>query len=698
MSNEYLEDKNPLNLAQYSTMDFTTYFDSLLARIKVQYQDEYDDFGQTALGVMIPHTFAYGLSQLSWMLDRRISGLYFETSESRHELTRLANTNGYKVNPATSSSCTIKNECESTVALAIMSKGFIYSGTDGLLFETVTDYSIPAGTTVFYTDVREVESRELHFSSDGSINQRYALSGSSEEDKVWIARNSITVYINGLEWTEQQFLTLEKTNQYEISYTEDPPVLKFGDGIVGNVPISGADIVILYSLTHGASGNINSNNITNAESEFLVAGNPVDLTVTNESNTSGGEDPESIRSIKKQAPLYIFARGACVTSSDYDTHINNFADPMYGSVAKGYAIIVRNVANDLDTMLYVDNITDATQIIKNNGQINYDEIINDTNSTTGIIKQNELITEQTTEIINQLTLMGTVNTNLDTQNKEIIHNVKIINSVISMVSDLASDIITLNGGSVPQIHLDATAIKDYVNTQITTSSNSIESAYTQISGEIEDNKTILTNIVTATAGVVWFKNIINDFAENIVTSINSLMTTINEQYSVINTNANNLLAHLDVLFDKDCKSNLVVVPILTTDSDGFYTSPSTGLIRALKAYLDEIKEVSQFVQVTNGANWLVSADIDIDVKLLPSVIVQEKQSEISRIIDGMLKGRDFAESLYLQHIYNELKTVSGVGYLNVNIIDPVDKIDEDGNLIIEEREIVTKGTVTINFL
>lgn len=77
MSTEYLENKTPLNGAQYTTMDFPTYYDELLKVVKAEYGDVYDDFASTSVGVMFVHVFSYGLSQLSWMADRRASANFF---------------------------------------------------------------------------------------------------------------------------------------------------------------------------------------------------------------------------------------------------------------------------------------------------------------------------------------------------------------------------------------------------------------------------------------------------------------------------------------------------------------------------------------------------------------------------------------------------------------------------------------------
>ena len=698
MSEEYLDNKIPLNLVQYASMDFPTYFDSLLTRIKVQYQDDYDDFGKTALGVMMPHTFAFGLSQLSWLMDRRVSALYFDTSESLHELTRLANTKGYKVNPATSSGGELKNTCEATTAVSIFPKGFKYSGADSLIYEAIADQTIPIGTTEFYVDVREGESRELTFTSDGVINQSYGLTGSSEEEKIWIARNSIYVFVNGVEWTEEDFLVLEKTDQYEVGYTEDPPQIRFGDGIVGNVPENGTDIVIRYILTNGGKGNVNHDTIKTADSIFSVAGSPVELTITNESRTSGGEDPESIRSIKKQAPLYVAARGAAVTPKDYDSHVNNFADPTYGSVAKGYALVVRKAENDPITTGFIGNVqSQSNSINANTNSVNLAIIANNDDST-GIQKSVDDIEGYISDITDKLSDLDSASTSIDTQNKDILDKATVIKSVGDAIIALAEGIKVDNGGADPAIDVKANQIITYVNVQINSSATTIISDTSILTGSLVTVDSSHDGIESDNASINSGLSDIDAFAIDNMLIVDGLYASTYSSSSSITSDLNGLLIHLDSLFDADCKSNVVMVPILTTDTDGFYVAPSNGLMIALQTFLNGIKEVSQFITVTSGADWLIEAGINVDVKLLSTSIKTEKSSEINRIIDGILKGRDFGDSLYLQHIYNKLRSVTGVDYLNVTIVNPLINVDADGNLIIEDREIITKGVVVVNIL
>ena len=157
--------------------------------------------------------------------------------------------------------------------------------------------------------------------------------------------------------------------------------------------------------------------------------------------------------------------------------------------------------------------------------------------------------------------------------------------------------------------------------------------------------------------------------------------------------------HVDVLLSDDCKSNLVSVPILTHDAAGFYTAPSLGLQQALQSYLDARKEVTQTVKVTSGEGYLVRPVIVIRAGVKLGYSLSVTATAISAAVDGILRDRDFGASMYLSDFCQVIDTaVAGLAFLNVTIRGYndkdetflTDKLDANGNLIIEASEVITK--------
>ena len=160
--------------------------------------------------------------------------------------------------------------------------------------------------------------------------------------------------------------------------------------------------------------------------------------------------------------------------------------------------------------------------------------------------------------------------------------------------------------------------------------------------------------------------------------------------------------HVDAFLSNECQSNLVEVPVLTLDSEGFYVVPTIGLQQSLQGYLDARKEVTQVVKVTGASNLLVAAEITALVGILSGFNEATVRSQVEAEILGVLRGRKFGATLRLSELYapiapeaDDIK-IDGVEYVNIAIVGPSVLVDVDGNLPAEDFEVVTRGTITVS--
>jgi hypothetical protein len=216
-------------------------------------------------------------------------------------------------------------------------------------------------------------------------------------------------------------------------------------------------------------------------------------------------------------------------------------------------------------------------------------------------------------------------------------------------------------------------------------------------GEIDTN---MDDIDTSVAGMVVA-------ADNSDTYVNyALFIPANVQ-----TATDNLEDYLDEVISGECKANIIRVSILAVDADGFYAAPSNGLISVLRTYLQEKATATVTVSVVNGAVDLIGVDIEIKVKVKDSFSTANVLNEINTQIDEVFKNRDFGEHLRIDEFHRAMKenvsTSSGeekYEYINVKINNTyyVDSYNtstaptpnSDGDLIIDEDEIITKGSNT----
>lgn len=705
---EAFRDQVPILDVVYSSRDFPTFFDGILRRLKENFsEEEYNDLAATAVAIIQIHLMSYGLSQLSFNLDRVAADAYLVTSRTLAAATRHTEQLGYKIPPAAASSGDFEVQMDPTdvPVQSSIAKNHRFEATGGRVFQATDEVIIPASSSSVTVGVTQGEAREVSFTSDGTANQIFTLPGIVED--TYLSGAHTKVFVNGELWTKNDFLTFETTNQYEVAETADPPELKFGDGFAGNIPPNGADILVQYRVISGPDGNISS--VTDPDATTIsstdpvvVSGNSITVTVIAPDGTSGGATPQSLDQVKKLAPLTFGSRGVAVTTEDYQALVNAFQDPTFGAVAQGYAADVRNTGNDSITTTLDASVRSAIEDLR-----------------LSIVSKQTTLDASSASLTSERNDIETAADAIETENTTLIASATSVLALARTVND-SSKVITGNTDSMDsllddlQAEIDGAAdtatmttlvsqIRAFLNgaAGITIENATIAGAASSLTTESETITGSTTVITTQLAAIDAALTQIDTDLAAIDSEISTILTETEAAETSINTDMNSLLAHLDDLFDSDCKANLVQVPILAVGSDGFYTGPSSGLIAAVQTYLDGIKEVTQYVNVISGANSLLAADITVKVKFSNELIEPETRANIEAVIDDVLKGREFNKALRLSSpdsgdgLYDLVNPIEGIDYVNIEITAPTANLDTDGNLIPGELEIITKGTVTI---
>lgn len=715
---------------KYSGLDFNTHFDDLLARMQVEFAAEYSDYVATGLGIVLIDLISFGLDTLSFYLDRRVTDTFMETARTRKSVTRLARQLGYKVRSAVAASTTLQVSLKNgPYAFPVpIYKGFQFLGPNDLIFEAGEDVIIPAGTASGVPfDVPVYEGRTFNetFASDGSPVQEFQLrrvptgmfmaSGASGSPTAVVAK------VNAVPWTEADFIEFEKTNQFEVEYTNEPPVLRFGDAVAGNIPPTGASIQIQYVATSGTAGKVQSGTITAVKNPLVVMFTTIPLNVNNATPATGGDDPETLASVKVNAPKVYKTRKVAVTASDYESLSQAYSDPLYGAVAIAKAISSRSAEADLFLRTELLNITAAvaSPVSTVDSAVSDGTDLLDTidDELTSISDDLSSIAAKTTSADSDLT--SAINTARTSRNKT--------QEIDSGCSDIATEVVsgkaaidaipdlggpdTLSAATkntlktfYTSINTEATGIlgaSATISSNIATELSLMDQVQNDLAdvglttadGLLKDLDTSRANIAAAAGSIgpptTGLRKVLDDIYVAIVSGALSMQESIAESTTAI-------FDHVDRILSADCKANLVTVPILTLDAGGFFAAPSVGLIRSLKDYLDARKEVTQNVEVVSGEDFLVAATLRIRLAILPGYSVNLVRANAESVIDNVLRGRAFGASLYVSEVYDALRQqVAGLSFVNVFIEDPSTKLDVDGNLIIAATEVITKGTVTI---
>jgi len=720
-----------LTRVRWAGLDFDTHEDELLARLQIKFASVYNDFAVSSMGIMLVDIFSYGLDTLSFYLDRRATDNFLVTSRTVSSATRLSRQLGYKPGPASASSVDLSVSLASTFTFAVsIPFGFQFKGPAGLIFESQEDVVFVAGdTSTKILTASEGETLTQSFFSDGSENQVFDISN-VPEDKFVVGRGTsgqsrVFVTVDGSEWAEEEFIQFGETEQYEIGYTDNPPTLRFGDSIAGKIPSPSAEIKIVYFASSGVDGSATAETITQSVNPLVVSFETIGLNVSNVQGTSGGSNPEALSSIKANAPSVFKSRGVNITLEDYEARSKSFVDPVFGAIAVARAINVRGSSSDafLSSALASIRASSASYIPITSTAVDAIEA-----DSASIVTSIADVQTDDSALALDLSEIDAAEVTARDSNESSRTAAGVIQSNASGVTgDLASidvergnlltDISNAPQGSAAAGEMDSTlqaTLLGYLST-IDISRVSANARTSEISAQgatILSNVTLVTteldvidvNAVTAEVRRARIRTNV-DVIEVSNTSIASTAASLETDVIAVDNAVDSLVTdvdeHVDSFLSNECKSNLIEVPVLTLDSDGFYVIPTNGLQKSLQSFLEKSKEVTQVLKVTGASNQLVAADVNVLVGILTGYNEATVRSQVEAAILALLRGRSFGNTLRLSELYAPIAPeeddiqIDGVEYVNIFIVGPSGRIDTDGNLPIENFEVVTRGVITI---
>lgn len=689
-----------INRARFIGKDFFTFVDDLIARIQVQFVTEFNDFISSGVGVMLIDMVAWAGELLSFYIDRQASENYITTAKHRRSISRIARNVGYKMRAAVSASVDLSINLSEVKAFDVtIPIGFQFQGPNDLVFEALEAVTFPAGEgpsdTPRIVSVSEGTTVVQNFTSDGSKNQVFVLTPGQDK---FVADGTAVGSVDGSPWTESEFITFDATDQFEVDYNAEPALWRFGDSAAGNIPASGASLTISYRSTSGAGGLVLANTITSVVTPLVVASESIPLTITHEDPSSGGADSETVDEARYQAPQWFAARNVAVTQADYVGLSQAYTDAIAGAVALSQAFVAHSAEDDLQLAEYLD----ATRLASGN-------VADDVNALV-ISAEGDLSTLSTARdnAETENNTLGTVLTTIDTSSgdaRDAAVNVK--NSTVRVESQITATetkIGSLPTASPSQLTAgDLAELQGYL-TQASADNTSADGYADDVLAELDTIDGQVTSGNTAQAAAAGYLTSMSPLIVDIQSDLDSIETSVSTNFdAVINTQMDNIFNHVDSWLSANCNANLVQVPILGRDVDRFLVAPSQALIASLQSYLDERREVTQVVEVVSGEPYLVAAVIEGTIGVERGYVLATVVSQANAIIDDILRERTYDDDLYVSDIATSLAVdprkgtggIEGLKYANIAITGPAGFLDASGNLIVGEKYVITKGTVTI---
>ena len=302
-------------------------FDGIKGNLKtfLSQQDEFTDYDFEGSGMsVLLDTLAYNTHYLAYNANMLANEMFIDSADLRSSVVSKAKQVGYTPTSTTASTATIDVLVNNASGASLtMSRGTKFTTTvDGQSYSFVNnaDVSITPTDGVYkFSNLSITEGSYLNYKytvSTSDIDQRFIIPNDNvdttsltvkiQESSSDSTTNTYTLAtgITGLDSTSKVYFLQEVENgRFEVY---------FGDGVLGKA-IADGNIVIFDYVTCNRDA-------PNGATTFTLSGTIggfSSATITTVSNASGGTGPESISSIKYNAPRDYSTQDRAVTAEDY---------------------------------------------------------------------------------------------------------------------------------------------------------------------------------------------------------------------------------------------------------------------------------------------------------------------------------------------------------------------------------------------
>jgi uncharacterized phage protein gp47/JayE len=293
--------------------------ETLIAKFKTRLTEITNTSPSEVLIIMLS-VWAGISEQLGLYINKEARELFLNTLQRYKNAFKWAEIVGYRIRGVRAASGLVRFYVETPLPSDVL----IPAGTKiqtktGIVCQTTTDITIFGGQTQAYITAIQLEGKSgitLGVSS-GLVSQKYVL-------ETGVVDGSVSVFVNSVAWqAKDSFLFSYQNSTHFVAGLNDQKKMsvRFGDGIKGLIPISGANITANYAISQGSNGNIAPATLTEILSNITMP-NGFILKVTNPDRFSGGTDAENLEQLRANIPLFIRTNDRAVTELDYiDTAI-----------------------------------------------------------------------------------------------------------------------------------------------------------------------------------------------------------------------------------------------------------------------------------------------------------------------------------------------------------------------------------------
>ena len=322
-------------------LDFDNIKENLKTFLKAQTEFKDYDFEGSGINILLD-TLAYNTHYLGFNANMLANEMFLDSASLRSSIVSHAKSLGYEVTSSRAPIATINVSLSTEANTKTMSAGTAFTTSiDGVDYQFVTIADVTAtntGSAVPFDSVKIYEGTYVtsSYTVDSSeVDQRFLLNDARADTSTLTVKvqnsssdTTTTTYTKATDITQ---LSSSSTVYYLQETDSGLFEVYFGDGVVSKALSDGNIVSLQYVVTNRTLGN-GASSFSSPSSIDGVTG----ITVTTVSNATGGSNPETVQSIKLNAPLDYSAQGRAVTIDDYKTYTKKlFANTQAVSVWGG---------------------------------------------------------------------------------------------------------------------------------------------------------------------------------------------------------------------------------------------------------------------------------------------------------------------------------------------------------------------------
>jgi hypothetical protein len=308
-------------------LDFDEIKSNLKTYLKGQNQFKDYDFEGSGMNILLD-TLAYNTHYMAFNANMVANEMFLDSASLRSSIVSHAKTLGYETTSSRAPIATINVSLSTTAPTKTMPAGTAFTSTvDGTSYQFVTISDITAsnstGTSVPFDNVTVYEGTYViskYVVDTSDIDQRFILTDPRSDTSTLTVKvqtsetdTTTTTYTKATDITQLAttstvyYLQEIETGRYEVY---------FGDGIVSQALSDGNIVQLQYVVTNKGESNGASSFSSPASIDGVSS-----ISVTTVSSATGGAEPESLQSIKLNAPLDYSSQGRAVTTKDYEVYV-----------------------------------------------------------------------------------------------------------------------------------------------------------------------------------------------------------------------------------------------------------------------------------------------------------------------------------------------------------------------------------------